>query len=59
VGFNPQPDPPALSGIGNPNDRRALGGPDTKINPAFGPHTTTGIGNPNDSAPAAAALSAK
>ena len=39
VGFNPQPDPPAISkhrgeaGIGNPNDRPGvsvgLGGPDT------------------------------
>jgi hypothetical protein len=41
-GFNPQPDPPSISqqgaevGIGNPNDRRALGGPDTKFNPPPG-----------------------
>jgi hypothetical protein len=42
VGFNPQPDPPQFSypdteaGIGNPNDRGSLGGPDTKINPPPG-----------------------
>ena len=35
--FIPQPDPPSIShqvgeaGIGNPNDRVALGGPDTKV----------------------------
>lgn len=64
--FNPQPDPPSIthqvgeSGIGNPNDRVTLGGPDTKVNPPpelhpgdralGGPDTTVGIGNPNDSA---------
>ena len=42
--FIPQPDPPSIShqvgqsGIGNPNDRVALGGPDTKFNPPPGLH---------------------
>jgi hypothetical protein len=60
--FNPQPDPPSTSqhagqsGIGNPNDRVALGGPDTKTGSLGGPDTKlnmgpgvkVSIGNPND-----------
>jgi hypothetical protein len=48
VGVDPLPEPPHFrnrdgeAGIGNPNDRVSLGGPDTKFNPPPGP-------NPNDS----------
>jgi len=66
AGVDPLPEPPHFpndkAGIGNPNDRVSLGGPDTSVgigNPndrvsLGGPDTSPGIGNPNDASKAGA-----